>query len=93
MQRPARRFGIALSGGSERRLGVEMMPGADHALARRDTVEAGGHQRLGGEPAGGDFLRRGAGREGERVGHQSLRRERAWRESYSAPGERGSACG
>ena len=62
----------ALTGGSECRLRVEMMPGADHALARRDMVEAGGHQRLGGQPAGGDLLRGGAGGEGERVGHRGL---------------------
>ncbi len=69
VQRPARRLGIALPRGGERRRGVEEVPSADHLLAGGDTVETGGHQRLGGQPAGGDFLRGGAGGEQLRFRH------------------------
>ena len=69
VQRAARRLGIALPRRSERRLGIEIMPGADEAFACGDPIEAGARQCLGAETAGGNLLRGGANRKGERVRH------------------------
>jgi hypothetical protein len=38
--------------------GVQEGPGTDPFLERRDTVEAGAHQRFGGDPACANRLRR-----------------------------------
>ena len=73
VQRPAGRRCIAVPGRGKRRLAVEMMPGADHRLARRDPLEAGDDERRGAEPAGGDLPRGITGGEGERIGHDGLR--------------------
>ena len=64
VQRPARGRRVAAPRRGERRLGIEILPGADHRLARGDPFEACGDQRLGAEPAFGDLVARPRGRRG-----------------------------
>jgi hypothetical protein len=72
VQRPARRFGIALPGGGEDRLPIEILPGADDSFARLDPVEIGGRQSLGGQPALGDLPGRLPNGQRAKVGHRGL---------------------
>ena len=69
MQRAARRLGVAAAGGRQRGLRIEILPGADHRLARGDPFETGGDQRLGRELAGGDLPGGLTGGQGERIRH------------------------
>jgi hypothetical protein len=72
VQRPTRRFGIALPGGGEGRLAVEILPGTDHGLARLDPIEIHGCQSLGGQPALGDLPGRLPNGQRAKVGHRDL---------------------
>ena len=55
VQRPSRRFRIAPSRGRQRLLAIEVLPGANHRLARLDAVEIGSDQCLGSNPALGNL--------------------------------------
>ena len=56
----------------QRLLAIEILPGADHGLARFDMVEIGGDQRLGGEPAFGDLPGGLSSGKQTKVGHEVL---------------------
>ena len=72
MQRPARGLGVASPRFGQRLVAIEILPGADDALARRDTVEIGRYQRLGGKLALGDLPGGLAGGQRARIGHGDL---------------------
>ena len=55
VQRPSRRFRVALARRRQRLLAIEILPGANHRLARLDAVEIGSDQCLGSNPALGDL--------------------------------------
>ena len=55
VQRPSRRFCIALARRRQRLLAIEVLPGANHRLTRRDAVEIASDQRLGSNPALGNL--------------------------------------
>ena len=73
VERSPQRLGIAPPCSGECPLAIDKLPGADHRLARRDTVETDFDQGFGGQPAIGDLSGGFPNGEGAEIGHAALR--------------------
>ena len=63
VQRPLRRLPVERARLRQRHIRIDMYPGSQLAVARRDAFEACRHQLLGSQPAGVDGARRFSGRQ------------------------------
>jgi hypothetical protein len=73
VERSLLRLGITPPRSGECPLAIDKLPGADHRLARRDTVETEFDQGFGGQPAFGDLSGGFPNGKGAEIGHAALR--------------------